>query len=192
MSEEQILTNPNSPGWRYLRDDETVQTGDEFLSTDCMWCLTDRVGEIAGPNVTYRRRIEQQQPKKPDDPGGPGWRWVCQGEKLELHDMMQVDGEWWPTKSAGKTCSKEGMYRRRIEQQQADYPSDSERYQMLKIETLSDMVQQLIADRDEYKRKAAISHQLAEMSRKQVVEMAEKIQYLVDRLAPTIQSREQE
>jgi macrodomain Ter protein organizer (MatP/YcbG family) len=63
---------------------------------------------------------------------------------------------------------------------------------MLKIETLSDMVQQLIADRDEHKRKAAISHELAEMSRRQVVEMAEKIQYLIDRLAPTIRSREQE
>ena len=135
MSEEQILTDPNSPGWRYLRDKETLQAGDEFLSTDCMWCLTGRVGEIAGPNVTYRRRIESPQPQQ---------------------------------------------------------PSDKERYQVLKIETLSDMVQQLIADRDEYKRKAAISHKLAEMSRRQVVEMAEKIQYLIDRLTLTVQSREQE
>jgi hypothetical protein len=47
---------------------------------------------------------------------------VCQGEKLELHDMMQADGEWWPTKTAGQTCLREGMYRRRIEQQQ---PSNS-------------------------------------------------------------------
>lgn len=140
MSEEQILTDPNSPGWRYLRDNETVQAGDEFLNSECMWCPTNRVGEIADRQVTYRRRI-QQQPEPP---------------------------------------------------QQADYPSDKERYQMLKIETLSDMVQQLITDRDEYKRKAAISHKLAEMSRRQVVEMAEKIQYLVDRLAPTMQSREQE
>ena len=49
-----------------------------------------------------------------DDPSGSGWRWVNVGETLELHDMMQADGEWWPTKNAGQTCSKEGMYRRRI------------------------------------------------------------------------------
>ncbi len=65
--------------------------------------------------------MSDEQPK-PDDPSGPGWRWVCQGEKLELHDMMQADGEWWPTKTAGQTCLREGMYRRRIEQQQ---PSNS-------------------------------------------------------------------
>ncbi len=65
--------------------------------------------------------MSDEQPK-PDDPSGPGWRWVCQGEKLELHDMMQADGEWWPTKTAGQTCLREGMYRRRIEPK----PSDSE------------------------------------------------------------------
>ena len=66
MSEQQILTDPNSPGWRYLRDEETLQAGDEYLDSECMWCLTDRVGEIAGPNVTYRRRIQQEpEPSQP-------------------------------------------------------------------------------------------------------------------------------
>jgi hypothetical protein len=68
---------------------------------------------------------DEQQTQQADDPSGDGWRWVRQGETLELHDMMQADGEWWPTKNAGQTCLKDGMYRRRIEQQaqQADDPS---------------------------------------------------------------------
>ena len=63
MSEERMLIDRNSPGWRYLRNEERLQAGDEFLSTECMWLPTNRAGEISGPNVPYRRRIEPQQPE---------------------------------------------------------------------------------------------------------------------------------
>ena len=65
MSEERMLIDRNSPGWRYLRNDEILQAGDEFLTTECMWIPTKRVGEISGPNVPCRRRIEPQ-PLQPD------------------------------------------------------------------------------------------------------------------------------
>jgi hypothetical protein len=126
MSEEQ-----NSPGWRYLRDEETVQAGDEFLSTDCMWCLTDRVGEIAGPNVTYRRRIEPQQADYPSD-------------KERYQRLLEsVFAEAAEYKAKWQSCIK----------LQADYRSGeltkqtTHEVQQLreKVETLSDMVQQLIS-----------------------------------------------
>ena len=88
--------------------------------------------------------MSDEQTQQADDPSGPGWRWVRQGETLELHDMMQAEGEWWPTKNAGQTCSKDGMYRRRIEQQQ---PSDSEPETMQQLrEQVRDLTRQVQFD----------------------------------------------
>jgi hypothetical protein len=202
MSEEQILTDPNSPGWRYLRDNETVQAGDEYLNSECMWCLTDRVGEIAGPNVTYRRRIEQTETNQ-DDPSGDGWRWVNVGETLQVGDMLRSFMEWVKTNAAGGTCRKGGIYRRRIEPQQpqqADYPSDKERYQRL--------LEAVFAEAAEYKAKwqSCIklqadyrSGELAKQTTHEVQQLREKVetlsdmvQQLISRLTPTLRSREQE
>jgi hypothetical protein len=112
----------------------------------------------------------EQQAQQADDPSGPGWRWVRQGETLELHDMMQAEGEWWPTKNAGETCSKEGMYRRRIEQQQ---PSDSE------PETM-----------EELRKQVATFRHLAEMSRRQVADEAGKIERLKEQVQTLTRERD--
>jgi len=137
---------------------------------------------------------EQQPQATPDDPSGDGWRWVRQGETLELHDMMQAEGEWWPTKNAGQTCSKEGMYRRRIEPQQ---PSDSEpdivedlrtrldEYEVLldeaersgqqvnaELQQLREQVQTLTRERDRYRNQlaGAIEHSSAAEAQAQLVD----------------------
>ncbi len=126
----------------------------------------------------------EQQTQQADDPSGPEWRDVEVGEILQSDDMLSDGTRWSRTDAAGTRCTWQDVYRRRIEPQQQPQPqqapddpsgdgwrdvgpdellqegdvqplSDSERCQMLKIETLSDMVQQLIADRDEHKRKVA-------------------------------------
>ena len=149
--------------------------------------------------------MNNEQTQQADDPSGPGWRWVRQGETLELHDMMRADGEWWPTKNAGQTCSKEGMYRRRIEQQpeppqQADYPSDKERYQKL--------LEAVFAEAAEYKAKwqsciklqadyrsgeltKQTTHEVQQL-REKVETLSDMVQQLISRLTPTLRSREQE
>jgi hypothetical protein len=136
----------------------------------------------------------EQQTQQADDPSGDGWRWVCQGEKLELHDMMRSDGEWSPTKNAGQTCSKDGMYRRRIEPQQA---SDSEpdivedlrtrldEYEVLldeaersgqqvnaELQQLREQVQTLTQERDRYRNQlaGAIEHSSAPEAQAQLVD----------------------
>jgi hypothetical protein len=65
----------------------------------------------------------EQQAQQADDPSGPGWRWVRQGEALRHGDVEHIDGDWHPTIEAGYTCPRNHSYRRRIEPQQ---PSDSE------------------------------------------------------------------
>jgi len=67
--------------------------------------------------------MSEQQTQQADDPSGPGWRWVMQGEALRHGDVQKIDGEWHPTIEAGYTCPRNHSYRRRIEPQQ---PSDSE------------------------------------------------------------------
>jgi hypothetical protein len=121
----QQADDPSGPGWRDVEVGEVLRHTDMFRDSVGAWVFTENKGLSVreGWERTYRRRIEPPQPKKPDDPSGLGWRWVRHGEKLELHDMMQADGEWWPAKNAGKVCLREGMYRRRIEPEQ---PSDSE------------------------------------------------------------------
>lgn len=152
MSEEQTTADDPSDDryWRNVLPSEILQPDDMMRTMTGLWLRTTVPGKFArdGCGRTYRRRIEQQQPKKPDDPSGDGWRWVCQGEKLELHDMMQADGEWWPTKNAGETCLKEGMYRRRIEQPQ---PSDSEPETMEQLrEQVTTLTQELKDKSDSY------------------------------------------
>jgi len=120
----------------------------------------------------------EQQTQQTDDPSGPGWRWVCQGEKLELHDMMQADGEWSPTKNAGQTCLKDGMYRRRIEQQQ---PSDSEP-ENAELQQLREQVQALTLERDEHARKLEFARESGEMSRRQVECEASKVEQLKEQV----------
>jgi len=66
---------------------------------------------------------DEQQAQQADDPSGPGWRWVRQGEALRHGDVEHIDGDWHPTTEAGYTCPRNHSYRRRIEPPQ---PSDSE------------------------------------------------------------------
>jgi len=139
--------------------------------------------------------MSEQQTQQADDPSGPGWRDVEVGEVLQSDDMLSDGTRWSHTDAAGTPCAWQDVYRRRIEPQQQPQPqqtpddpsgdgwrdvgpdkilqegdvqplSDSERCQMLKIETLSDMVQQFIADRDEHKRKVANMEDRQELTRR--------------------------
>ena len=136
-----------------------------------------------------------EQTQQADDPSGPGWRDVEVGEILQPDDMLSDGTRWSHTDAAGTPCAWQDVYRRRIEPQQQPQPqqtpddpsgdgwrdvgpdeilqegdvqplSDSERCQMLKIETLSDMVQQFIADRDEHKREFANMEDRQELTRR--------------------------
>ncbi|MEY4187603.1 MAG: hypothetical protein RIT02_2637 [Planctomycetota bacterium] len=145
-----------------------VEVGDKLRYGDIFrafgkWKYTKNIGVTVSEEWKGKyRRIGPHPPQpqaKPDDPSGDGWRWVRQGETLELHDMMQAEGEWWPTKNAGQTCSKEGMYRRRIDPQQ---PSDSEPETMEQLrKRLDAAVRQNVelADRLANERRSKTAHQ---------------------------------
>jgi soluble cytochrome b562 len=100
--------------------------------------------------------------ENPDDPRNDRyWRDILPDERIKHGDVHWCGGPEWENSDAIGLTPRDfptSQYRRRIEPPL----SDSERYQMLKIETLSDMVQQLIADRDEHKRKAASMQGLQE------------------------------
>jgi len=145
-----------------------------------------------------RQVNNEQQTQQADDPSGPGWRWVRHGEKLELHDMMQADGEWWPTKNAGETCLREGMYRRRIEPPQ---PSDSEpetmedlRRRLTECEVLLAEAdrggQQVNAELQQLREQLATTQHLAEMSRRQVADEAGKVEQLKAQLRDAVEARQ--
>jgi DNA repair exonuclease SbcCD ATPase subunit len=66
---------------------------------------------------------DEQQTQQADDPSGEGWRDVEVGEILQSSDMLSDGTRFVHTDAAGSRCTWQGVYRRRIEQQQ---PSDSE------------------------------------------------------------------
>jgi hypothetical protein len=110
-----------------------------------------------------------EQTQQADDPSGPGWRDVASGEILHVDDMVQRDNGWGRTRSAGTPAGYQ-RYRRRIEQQRA---SDSE------PETMQQLREQVQTFRN-----------LAEMSRRQVADEAQKIEQLKEQVATLTRERD--
>jgi len=113
-------------GWRYLRHDETVREGDEFLDTSAMsfgWKPTRDAGEKAGPGMFYRRRVapgvDPGEKHVPEIDPGKGWRLVKPDEILrEGDEWLDTTGKtrWVPTASVGRVLPFASMtYRRRVE-----------------------------------------------------------------------------
>jgi hypothetical protein len=132
------IDDPSGDGWRWVRRGEALSDGD-VEKINGGWRPTIEAGYTCPRNHCYRRRIEPQQPQatEPDDPSGPGWRWVEVGEWVEPTDMWEyLPGKWRGNASLGALCVTANYYRRRIEQPQ---PSDSE------TETIEDLRRQLAA-----------------------------------------------
>jgi len=113
-------------GWRYLRHDETVREGDEFLDTSAMsfgWKPTRDAGEKAGPGMFYRRRVapgvDPGEKHVPEIDPGKGWRLVKPGEILrEGDEWLDTTGKTRGvlTASVGRVLPFAGMTcRRRVE-----------------------------------------------------------------------------
>ena len=121
----QQADDPSGDGWRWVRRGEALSDGD-VEKINGGWRPTIEAGYTCPRNHCYRRRIEPQQPQatEPDDPSGPGWRWVEVGEWVEPTDMWEyLPGKWRGNASLGALCVTANYYRRRIEQPQ---PSDSD------------------------------------------------------------------
>jgi hypothetical protein len=189
----QQADDPSGDGWRWVRRGEALSDGD-VEKINGGWRPTIEAGYTCPRNHCYRRRIEPQQPQatEPDDPSGPGWRWVEVGEWVEPTDMWEyLPGKWRGNASLGALCVTANYYRRRIEQPQ---PSDSEPETMeqlrdevatltfelmaerdsgmIALQQLREQVQTLTLERDRYRNQlaGAIEHSSAAAARQQVLE----------------------
>lgn len=102
--------NP-SKGYRLLNVYETLEEGDECLSTNGVdWYETCRIGRVAGSGFTYRRKLKTE--KIGYDPG-EGYRLLTIGETLEEGDEFRNDRGWRKTTAPGHILTYNDLTYRR-------------------------------------------------------------------------------
>jgi hypothetical protein len=174
--------DPSGPGWRDVIGGEILQPGDMMLHDSVEWQATRGAGKPALSGLRYRRRIEQQQPSDSEPVADNDDDIERAVEELENNMTVTL------LDAAQRRCRELDADLRTAYEQNAELSAlvaEAERggeQVNAELQQLREQVTTLTMERDHEARKAAVSHNLAEMSRRQVEDEAGKVEQLKERV----------